>query len=101
MAKKQDLIDTATRLGITVPARATIAVIEKLIAEHVPPPGPVRQLARWVHVQAVMVPGVGLIRYGDTFEALTAQIEASPKMVAASDTFVPDPALAAVKPEEA
>lgn len=52
--------------------------------------------ARWVDVQAVLVPGQGIVRYGDPITVSAEQL-ASPahSTIAWSDDWTPDPTLLA------
>lgn len=57
---------------------------------------------RWIDPQPHMVNrgDRGIVRYGETFEATTEQVDADARMILASDPFTPDPAHVATDDKE-
>lgn len=51
--------------------------------------------ARFVDVQAVFVPGQGIVRYGDPIDVTAGQLAGDPRFIPWADDWTPDPAAAA------
>ena len=94
MARRTTIIDT----DIDPASSAELAAID-LLADPAPSdaPAPVEYVvARWTEQQTVMVPGQGLVRYGDPITVTVEQLaQAEHPTIVWSDTWTPNPAVMA------